>query len=96
MMSGGTLIIVVISAILAAISGWLVPILFKSKRPLGLGGDILVCTVLTAVLAYLEWQFILPALGFETGWLSILMAVGDSLALGWISLWVLRKIKPAE
>jgi hypothetical protein len=95
-MNLAALIIVFVAAVLAAISGWLVPVLFKSKRPFGLAGDILVCTVLTAVLAYLEWTVILPAIGFETGWLSILFAVGDSLALGWISLWLLRKVKPAN
>jgi hypothetical protein len=32
-------------------------------------------------------------MGFETGWIKILLAIGDPLAFGWISLWVLRKIK---
>lgn len=89
----GTLLIVVIAGILAIVSGWLVPILFKSQRPYGLLGDILVCTVPTVVLAWLEWVYILPALGFQTGWISVLAAIGDPLALGWICLWLLRKIK---
>jgi hypothetical protein len=93
MMNIGALIIVVVTGILAILSGWLIPIIFKSARPYGLGGDILVCTVLAVVLAFVEWVWILPALGFESGWITIAAAVGDPLVLGWISLWVLRKIK---
>jgi hypothetical protein len=92
-MDTGTLIIVVMTGILAIISGWLVPIIFKSERPYGLGGDILVCTVLAVGLSFVEWVWILPALGFETGWIKIAAAIGDPLGLGWIGLWVLRKIK---
>ena len=66
-MSGGTFLIVAVAAILAVICGWLVPILFKSRRPFGLLGDVLVCTVVTVVLAYVEWVWILPALGFGDG-----------------------------
>jgi hypothetical protein len=92
-MSTGTLIIVFVAAILAVISGWLLPIIFKSRRPYGLLGDILVCTVSTVVLAYLEWVYILPVLGFKPGWIAIAAAIGDPLGLGWVCLWLLRKIK---
>jgi uncharacterized membrane protein YeaQ/YmgE (transglycosylase-associated protein family) len=92
-MSGGTVIIVVATGVLAIISGWLIPVLFKSKRPSGLLGDILVCTVPAVVLAFVEWQWILPALGFTSGWITVVAAIGDPLALGWICLWILRKIK---
>ena len=91
-MSGGTLLIVVVTGVLAILSGWLVPIVFKSKRPYGLLGDILVCTVLAVVLAYLEFQFILPAIGW-TDWRRTVVAISEPLALGWIGLWILRKIK---
>jgi hypothetical protein len=92
-MSSGTLLIVVVAGILAIVSGWLIPIIFKSRRPYGLLGDILVCFVPTVVLAYLEWVYILPALGFRPGWLSTAAAIGDPLVLGWICLWIVRKIK---
>lgn len=92
-MSGGTLIIVVVAGILAILSGWLIPIIFKSRRPYGLWGDVLVCLVVTVVLAYVEWVWILPAIGFGKGWISIAAAIGDPLILGWICLWLMRKIK---
>lgn len=92
-MSGGTFLIVAVAAILAIVSGWLVPLVFKSRRPLGVWGDILVCLVVTAGLAYVEWVWLLPAIGFETGWISIAAAIGDPLILSWICLWLLRKLK---
>ena len=92
-MSGGTLLIVVVAGLLAILSGWLVPILFKSRRPYGLWGDILVCLVATVVLAYVEWVWILPAIGFGEGWIAVAAAIGDPLGLGWICLWLMRKIK---
>jgi uncharacterized membrane protein YeaQ/YmgE (transglycosylase-associated protein family) len=92
-MSGGTLLIVVVTGVLAVLSGWLVPIVFKSKRPYGLLGDILVCTVPAVALSYVSWQWIMPALGFTSGWIKVLGAIGDPLALGWICLWIVRKIK---
>ncbi len=92
-MSSSTLLLVVVASVLALVSGWLLPVLFKSKRPFGLLGDILVCVVPTAVLCYLEAQFVLPALGFGRGWIFVAAAIGDPLGLGWICLWLVRKIK---
>jgi hypothetical protein len=54
-MTGGTLLIVVIAGILAVLSGWLLPLVFKSRRPFGVWADIAVCVVFTVVLAYVEW-----------------------------------------
>ncbi len=92
-MSGGALIIVVVAGILGILGGWLVPILFKSERPYGLVGDILVCTIVTVVVAFLSWNYIMPALGFESGWIKVLGSTLDPLTLGLIGLWVMRKIK---
>jgi hypothetical protein len=92
-MSGGTFLILVVAAILAILSGWLVPLVFKSQRPFGLWGDILVCLIVTVGLAYVEWVWLLPAIGFATGWISIAAAIGDPLILSWICLWLMRKIK---
>jgi hypothetical protein len=84
-MSEGALLIVVIAAILAIASGWLVPILFKSRRPFGV--------LVTAVSSYVEWVWILPAIGFGKGWISVAAAIGDPLGFGWICLWLMRRIK---
>lgn len=92
-MSSGTILIVVVAGILAILSGWLLPIIFKSRRPFGLGGDVLVCLVVTVVLAYVEWVWLLPAIGFSEGWISIAAAIGDPLVLSWICLWLMRKIR---
>jgi len=92
-MSGGTLLIVVVAGILGILGGWLVPILFKSARPYGLLGDILVCALLAVVLSFLSWGYIMPALGFESGWLKVLGSTADPVFLGLIGLWVIRKIK---
>ncbi len=93
-MTPGTVLIIVVAGVLAIILGWLVPILFKSPRPFGTLGDILVCTVATVALAYVEWTWILPAIGFGTGWISVAAAIGDPLGLGLICLWLMRKISP--
>jgi len=87
------LIILLVCLVLGVLGGWLVPILFKSERPYGVVGDILVCTVVTVVASYLSWSFIMPALGFETGWIKVAGAIADPFALGLIGLWVMRKIK---
>ena len=92
-MSSGAILIVMVAGILAVLSGWLVPILFKSPRPFGLGGDVLVCLVVTIILAYVEWVWLLPAIGFGKGWISIAAAIGDPLGLSWICLWLMRKIR---
>jgi hypothetical protein len=92
-MSVGALAIVVVAGVLAVVSGWLVPIVFKSRRPYGLWADVLVCTLVTVVFSYVEWTWILPALGFKPGWISVAAALGDPLGFGWICLWLMRRIK---
>jgi hypothetical protein len=92
-MNAGTVLIVVVAGILAIVLGWLVPILFKSRRPWGVLGDIVVCTLVTVVLAYVERTWILPALGFSSqGWIAVAAAIGDPLGLGLICLWLMRKV----
>lgn len=87
------LIILLVTLILSVLSGWLLPLLFKSQRPYGLLGDILIVTIPAVVLAYVEWTWILPALGFNSGWIKVAAAIGDPLGLGWICLWLARKLK---
>jgi len=86
-------IVLLVTLVLSVLSGWLLPILFKSERPYGLLGDILIVTVPTLVLSYVEWTWLLPALGFNSGWIKLAAAIGDPLGLGWICLWLARKIK---
>jgi hypothetical protein len=93
-MSAGTFLIVVVAGVVAIVLAWVVPALFKSPRPFGLLGDVLVCTLAAVVLSYVEWTWILPAIGFGTGWISVAAAIGDPLGLGLICLWLLRKINP--
>ena len=89
----GPLLVAIVTAILGGVLGWLVPVLFKSKRPYGLAGDILVCAILSAVLAYAEAMWLLPALGFNPGWLTTILAISDPLGFGVICLWLMRKTK---
>jgi uncharacterized membrane protein YeaQ/YmgE (transglycosylase-associated protein family) len=86
-------IILVVSLVLGVLGGWLVPMLFKSQRPFGLLGDILTCTLITVVVSFLSWSYIMPALGFQSGWIKVAGATLDPFALGLIGLWVLRKVK---
>ena len=92
-MTAGTLLILIVVAVLGIILGWLVPILFKSERPFGLAGDILVCTLVSVVLAIVEVVWLLPALGFRPGWITTMLAIGDPLGFGLLCLWLIRKIK---
>ena len=92
-MTAGTALILVVVDILGVVLGWLVPILFKSDRPYGLVGDVLVCTIVSAVLALVEVVWLLPALGFEKGWITTIIAIGDPLGFGLLCLWLMRKIK---
>lgn len=92
-MTAGAVLIVVVVGILGVLLGLLVPILAKSERPYGLAGDVLVCTVVSVALAYVEWVWLLPAIGFGTGWITVILAIGDPLAFGLLCLWLMRKIK---
>jgi hypothetical protein len=92
-MSSGTVLIVVVAAVLGLLSGLLLPPIFRSRRPFGLVGDVLVATVLAAGLAWVEWVWILPALGFETGWISVMAAIGDPVGLAWLALWLMRRVR---
>jgi Na+-driven multidrug efflux pump len=87
------LIILLVSLVLGVLGGWLVPVLFKSPRPYGVLGDVLLCAAVTVLISFLSWSYIMPAMGFQDGWIKVAGATLDPFALGLISLWVLRKIK---
>ena len=92
-MTAGTVLILGVVGILGVFLGWLVPILFKSERPYGLAGDVLVCALVSVVLAFVEVVWLLPALGFKPGWITTILAIGDPIGFGLICLWLIRKIK---
>jgi uncharacterized membrane protein YeaQ/YmgE (transglycosylase-associated protein family) len=85
------LLVLVVNLIIAVLTGWLVPLAFKSQRPYGLAGDIVACVVSMLVLGALEWQWILPALRI-TGILKLVAAIGDPWGLALVVLWLMRRL----
>lgn len=89
--------IVVLAIVLAAIgvlTGWLGPVVVDSRRPYGVGGDIVAGLVVMLGLGLIEWMWIMPLFNFAT-WLDVTASVGDPFVLTLIVLWLMRKIKPA-
>lgn len=87
------LVIAVVNLVLGALIGWLVPEMLHSERPYGLGGDMGASAVSAAVLGVIEWAWILPAMGFNSGWIKVAAAIGDPLGLALVLLWLMRKMK---
>jgi uncharacterized membrane protein YeaQ/YmgE (transglycosylase-associated protein family) len=83
------LLIVLVGSILA---GWLVPMAFKSERPYGLAGDIIIPTIVGVLYAFIIYQYIVPMVGL-TGWLAFIGTAAESIAMAAVTLWILRKIK---
>jgi hypothetical protein len=92
-MDGAMVLILLVTGVLGVLLGWLVPILFKSKRPLGIVGDILICTIPALIVSFVAWSWLMPALGFKPGWIMVLGSVADPLTVGLICIWLLRKLK---
>lgn len=86
---------VLILIVTGALTGWLAPAVVNSRRPYGLGGDLIAGIVTLLVLGLAEWLWILPALRI-TGTFAVLFAIGDSFAGALVVLWLMRKIKPAQ
>jgi len=87
------IIIAVVDLVLGALIGWLVPAVLNSDRPYGIGGDVGASAVSAVALGIVEWSWILPALGFTSGWIKVAAAIGDPLGLALIVLWLMRKIQ---
>ena len=83
------LLIVLVGSILA---GWLVPMDFKSERPYGLAGDIIIPTIVGVLYAFIIYQYVVPMVGL-TGWLAFIGTAAESIAMAAVTLWILRKIK---
>ena len=88
----GDLVVAVILVVVGLLTGWGIPLAAKSSRPYGLLGDLLASTLTMLVLGLAEWVFILPALG-STGWLKLVITIGDPWFLALIVLWLMRRIK---
>jgi hypothetical protein len=83
------LLIVLVGSVLV---GWLVPMAFKSERPYGLAGDIIIPTIVGVVYTFIIYQYIVPMVGM-TGWLAFIGSAIEGIAVAAITLWILRKIK---
>jgi len=87
------IVVAVVNLVLGALLGWLVPEMLHSERPYGIGGDVGASAISAAVLGVIEWAWLLPAMGFNSGWIKVAAAIGDPLTLGLILLWLMRKMK---
>lgn len=87
-------ILAIVLAMIGVLAGWLAPMAVNSRRPYGLGGDLLAGVLVMVVLGLIEWQWIMPLFNFA-GWIDLAASIGDPLVLTLIVLWLLRKVKPA-
>ncbi len=86
------IVIAVVNLVLGALIGWLVPDMLNSERPYGVGGDVGASVVSAVVIGIIEWAWILPAMGFNSGWIKVAAAIGDPLGLALVVLWLMRKM----
>ena len=91
----GIVVLAIVLAIIGVLTGWLAPIVVKSRRPYGMSGDLIASVVVVVVVGLIEWLWIMPALNF-TGWIKLAGSIGDPFALALIVLWLMRKIKGPE
>ncbi|MFQ5595095.1 MAG: hypothetical protein ACE5HA_13195 [Anaerolineae bacterium] len=91
----GIAVLAIILAIIGVLTGWLAPMVVSSRRPYGMGGDIIACVLTMLAVGLPEWLWIMPALNFG-GWIKWAGTIGDPFVLALIVLWLMRKIKPAE
>ena len=62
--------------------------LFRSARPHGLGGDLAIGVVVSIGVALLDW-FIIPAMGFSPGLMTVALIVEPAL-VALLVLWLVR------
>ena len=70
---------------------WLLPKALNSPPPYGVAVDIAVGTIVAVLWTILIYQVFAPMLGLG-GWIKLAGSL-ESIAVGAIMLWVLRKIK---
>jgi hypothetical protein len=92
MMSGGVLVLLLITVVGSVLVTWLLPMAFKSEPPYGLAVDIGVGTGVGIVWSLVAYLVISPLIGLK-GWLALVMSAGDAIGFAAVMLWVLRRIK---
>ena len=85
-------VLLLITLVGCILVGWLVPLAFKSKRPYGLVGDILVPTIIGLIWATVLYLYLAPMFGLG-GWLKLFGSALEAIGVGAIVLWVMRRIK---
>jgi hypothetical protein len=91
-MGGGTVLLLLITAVGSILVGWLVPLVFKSERPYGLAGDIIIPTIVGVIYAYIIYEIVVPMIGWS-GWFMFFGSALEAIFVAAIVLWILRKIK---
>ena len=91
-MGGGTVLLLLITAVGSILVGWLVPLAFKSERPYGVAGDIIIPTIVGMVYVYIIYEIIVPMIGWS-GWFMFIGSAVEAIFVAAIVLWILRKIK---
>ena len=91
----GLIVLIVVWGILGALTGFLAPIVFKGRRPFGLGGDIIAGILVQVGGGLAEWLWLLPLIGgvWSSGWIKIAVATSDPWFGVLIVLWLMRKIR---
>lgn len=84
--------LILIALVGSVLVGWLLPLVFKSERPYGLAGDIVVPTLVGVTWVVIVYQFLAPMVGLS-GWLAFIGSALESISFAAIVLWVMRKIK---
>jgi len=83
-------VMLILLVIVGLLIGWLLPVVFKSRRPYGLTGDLIASVAAMLVFGVLEWFWLLLS---HPVWFKILFALIDSAFGAAIVLWIMRRIK---
>jgi uncharacterized membrane protein YeaQ/YmgE (transglycosylase-associated protein family) len=87
-------VMLILLVIVGLLIGWLLPVVFKSRRPYGLTGDLIASVAAMLVFGVLEWFWLLDAIGLSHPvWFKMLFALIDSAFGAAIVLWIMRRIK---
>lgn len=88
------IVMLILLVVVGLLIGWLLPVIFKSRRPYGLAGDLIASVAAMLVFGILEWFWLLDAIGLgHPLWLKMLFAVIDSAFGAAIVLWIMRRVK---
>lgn len=89
-MSGGLIVMFVLWVVVGALTGWVVPLLARSKPPYGLIVDVVVSVVVMILVGLMDW-FIIPAM-FPTwgGPIVFVAALLEPFFSVLVVLWLMR------